>query len=75
MGPTATKSLPHEQPRRMKPARIPGENGVFVQIIAPLSSDLQSDGLRTSAPAVQRLAGGAKAGGMGKSGEAGETAR
>jgi hypothetical protein len=33
-------------------------------------SPLQSDGLWVSAPAVQRFAGGAKAGGMGKSSEA-----
>jgi hypothetical protein len=51
---------------------IPEKSGGFVQIRTAHSSHLQSDGLCASGPAVQRLAGGAKAGGMGKSGEGGE---
>ena len=54
--------------------KIPEKTGGFVQIRAALSSPLQSDGLWASDPAVQRLAGGAKAGGMGKNGEAVEAA-
>jgi hypothetical protein len=51
---------------------IPEKSGGLHQIGAALWSHLQSDGLWLTAPAVQRLAGGAKAGGMGKSGEAAE---
>jgi hypothetical protein len=50
--------------------KIPEKTGGFVQIRAALSSPLQSDGLCLTVPAVQRFAGGAKTGGMGKSGEA-----
>src|SRR5215469_16192457 len=48
----------------------PGESRGFVQIRLAHRTPLQSDGLWLTAPAVQRLAAGAKAGRMGKSGEA-----
>ena len=54
----------------MKPSKILGKNRCFRADRLAHRSHLQSDGLWLSAPPVQRLAEGAKAGEMGKSGEA-----